>query len=288
MTLWNPRVGCVSTSPVPATVGVCCITKSESAFFSSSIFAAQAFSTSEAEGLSQRASSRCSTVMNSWRFWRASTNAMWRLTSSSWAIICCCSSCLPLTPIPPRSLLSLFHYALQRMLMLPGVCRDLLYLSGSNVAGIYPTDSDAFAMHLQHHLGGAFPAHPEELLQHHHYKLHGGVVVVQQHDLEHRRRLQLAPLGLQYGVVLLLRHAPRLRALEPPRIGQSPRLPVPAADSARRSGLSGASHRHTAVYRSLCRGAKQCGRRRRTAKLRRFFTALAHARQRLGSGATLP
>jgi hypothetical protein len=30
----------------------------------------------EADGLSQRASSRCSTVMNSWRFCRASTKAM--------------------------------------------------------------------------------------------------------------------------------------------------------------------------------------------------------------------
>jgi hypothetical protein len=76
MTRWNPSVGWVSTSPVPATVGVCCITKSASAFFSSSILAAHAFSTSEADGLSQSASSRCSTVMNSWRFCLASTKAM--------------------------------------------------------------------------------------------------------------------------------------------------------------------------------------------------------------------
>src|SRR5258706_369810 len=41
MTRWKPRVGCVSTSPVPATVGVCCMTKADNAFFSSSIFAAQ-------------------------------------------------------------------------------------------------------------------------------------------------------------------------------------------------------------------------------------------------------
>ncbi len=47
----------------------------------------QARSTSAAVGLSSSASSRCSTVMNSWRFWRASTNAMCRLTSSSWAIM---------------------------------------------------------------------------------------------------------------------------------------------------------------------------------------------------------
>jgi ATP-dependent Clp protease ATP-binding subunit ClpA len=42
---------------------------------------------SAAEGLSSSAISRCSTVMNSWRCWRASTNAMCRLTSSSWAIM---------------------------------------------------------------------------------------------------------------------------------------------------------------------------------------------------------
>jgi hypothetical protein len=35
----------------------------------------------------QQAISRCSTVMNSWRCWRASTNAMCRLTSSSCAIM---------------------------------------------------------------------------------------------------------------------------------------------------------------------------------------------------------
>jgi len=46
----EPSVGCVSTSPVPATVGVCCITKSASAFLSSSILAAQAFRTSDADG----------------------------------------------------------------------------------------------------------------------------------------------------------------------------------------------------------------------------------------------
>src|SRR5580765_1797302 len=285
ITRWKPSVGCVSTSRSAAMRGVCSAMCCVRFLRSSSMLAPQARSTSAAVGLSSSASSRCSTVMNSWRFWRASTNAMWRLTSSSWAIICCLSSCLPLTPFPPPSSLSLFHHALQRMLMLPGVCRDLLHLGGSNVAGINPTNPDAFAMHLQHHLGGAFPAHAEELLQHHHHKLHGGVVVVQQHDLEHRRRLQLAPLGLQYGFVLMLRHAARLRAPEHPRIGQVPRLPVPPSIC---DALSGASTRHTADYRNLCGGAKQCGGERRTAELRRFFTALAHSRQRLGAGATLP
>ncbi len=72
---------------VPATVGVCAAMKSPSAFLSSSMLAAHARSTSAAVGLSSSASSRCSTVMNSCRFWRASTNAMCRLTSSSCAIM---------------------------------------------------------------------------------------------------------------------------------------------------------------------------------------------------------
>jgi hypothetical protein len=49
--------------------------------------AAQARNTSAAEGLSSMASSRCSTVMNSWRFCRASIKAICKLTSNSWAII---------------------------------------------------------------------------------------------------------------------------------------------------------------------------------------------------------
>jgi hypothetical protein len=44
---------------------------------------AQARNTSAAEGLSSRASNKCSTVMNSWRLCRASINAMCKLTSSS-------------------------------------------------------------------------------------------------------------------------------------------------------------------------------------------------------------
>ena len=48
---------------------------------------AHALITSDADGLSSRANSRCSTVMNSCRCCRASTKAMCRLTSSSWAIM---------------------------------------------------------------------------------------------------------------------------------------------------------------------------------------------------------
>jgi len=46
--------------------------------------------------------------MNSWRFCRASTNAMCRLTSSSWAII----SLRFLVPLRLFLPLRLFHYTL--------------------------------------------------------------------------------------------------------------------------------------------------------------------------------
>src|SRR5690242_8041920 len=158
---------------------------------SSSMLAPQARSTSAAVGLSSRASSRCSTVMNSWRFWRASTNAMCRLTSSSWAII-------PFLAFPSlffRRLrlflpLRLFHYTLQRVLMLPRVCRDLLHFCARDVARINAADADTLAVHFQHDLGSPLARHAEELLQHHYHELHRRVVIVQQHDLEHWGRLQ--------------------------------------------------------------------------------------------------
>src|SRR2546421_10805301 len=198
MTRWKSRVGWVSTSRSAVMRGVCSAMCCVRFLRSWSMFAPQARSTSAAVGLSSSASSKCSTVMNSWRFWRASTNAMCRLTSSSWAII---------SWFPSSFLLRFLHYALQWMLMLSGVCRDLLHFGGGNVARVDPADANSFPVHLQHHLGGPLPGHAEELLQHQHHEFHRRVVVVQQHDLEHRRRLQLAALRLEYGVVLFLRHA---------------------------------------------------------------------------------
>src|SRR5687768_17409935 len=191
ITRWKPSVGWVSTSRSAAMRGVCSAMCCVRFLRSSSMLAPQARSTSAAVGLSSNARSRCSTVMNSWRFWRASTNAMCRLTSSSWAII---------PYLSPTLHLRWLHYALQWMLMLSGVCRDLLHLGGSDVAGKDPAHANAFPMHLQHHLGGPLPGHAEELLQHQHHEFHRRVVVVQQHDLEHGRRLQLAALRLEYGV----------------------------------------------------------------------------------------
>src|SRR5262245_51770092 len=196
ITRWKPSVGWVSTSRSAAMRGVCSVMCCVRFLRSSSMLAPQARSTSAAVGLSSRARSRCSTVMNSWRFCRASTNAMCRLTSSSCAIIA----------------LRFLHHTLQRVLVLPRVCRDLLNFGGCHVPGIDPTDANAFPVHLEHDLGGPLPGHAKEFLQYHDDKLHGGVVVVEQHDLEHRRRLQLRLLSLQYRVVLVLRHGLQLPA----------------------------------------------------------------------------
>src|SRR5438046_7728125 len=143
---------------------------------SSSMLAPQARNTSAAVGLSSSASSRCSTVMNSWRFWRASTNAMCRLTSSSCAIIVFPGLSLS-APSPPAcryafSTLCLFHHTLQRMLVLPCICRHLLHFGGRHVVGVNTTDADAFAVHLQHDLRGPLARHAEELLQHYYHEFH--------------------------------------------------------------------------------------------------------------------
>src|SRR5436190_11271520 len=188
ITRWKPSVGCVSTSRSAAMRGVCSAMCCVRFLRSSSMLAPQARKTSAAVGLSSSASSKCSTVMNSWRFWRASTNAMCRLTSSSWAII----------RVPFLTfLLRFLHHALQWMLMLSGVCRDLLHFGGGDVPRIHPADANPLPVHLEHHLGSPFAGHAEEFLQHNDYELHRGVIVVQQHDLEHRRRLQLRALRLE-------------------------------------------------------------------------------------------
>ena len=104
--------------------------------------------------------------------------------------------------------------------MLPGVCRDLLHLGSGDIVRIDSADPDPLPVDFEHDLSGPLAGHAEELLQHDDDEFHRRVVIVQQHDLEHRRRLQLAALRLQYGVVLVLRHAPE-------KIGQAAMKPVP-------------------------------------------------------------
>jgi hypothetical protein len=82
------QVGCVSISSLPATSRRVLVDKGQQ-------FLAQTLDVRGActQGLLPPTDCRvaqaaeCSTVMNSWRFCRASTNAMCKLTSSSWAII---------------------------------------------------------------------------------------------------------------------------------------------------------------------------------------------------------
>src|SRR6266852_4641457 len=185
ITRWKPSVGWVSTSRSAAMRGVCSAMCCVRFLRSSSMLAPQARSTSAAVGLSRSARSRCSTVMNSWRFWRASTNAMCRLTSSSWAIILRILLRFLLPAVKSLPPLRFFHHTLQRVLVLPGVCRYLLHLGSRHVARIDPAHADAFPVHLQHDLGCALPRHGEELLQHHYHEFHRRVVIVQQHNLEH-------------------------------------------------------------------------------------------------------
>src|SRR5260221_6787848 len=192
MTRWKPSVGWVSTSRSAAMRGVCSAMCCVRFLRSSSMLAPQARSTSAAVGLSSSARSRCSTVMNSWRFCRASTNAMCRLTSSSWAIM---------TGFLPSRFL---HHALQRMLVLARVAGDLLDLRQGHVARIDPADSHSLAMDFEHHLGRPLPGHAEELLQHQHDELHRRVVVVEQQYLVHRRKFDLRLFRFEYRVVFLL------------------------------------------------------------------------------------
>src|SRR5436190_8343249 len=135
------------------------------------------------------------------------------------------------------------------MLMLSGVCRDLLDFGGGHIARIDPTDADAFPMHLEHHLGSALPAQAEELLDHDDHEFHRRVVIVEQHDLVHGRRLQLAALRLQKGVVFVLRHVAVLSALQLPE-NQTISM---CSRSARRHAIAVPP----AAYPNLCGGGPQ-------------------------------
>jgi hypothetical protein len=134
--------------------------------------AAQARRTSAAEGLSRSASRRCSTVMNSWRFCLASTKAMCRLTSSSCAII------------------SVFlHDACQGMLVLACVRDDLLDLGCGDVPRKDSAHTNALSVDFEHDPRRLFAVHGKEFLYHGHHEIHGGEIVIKEHDFVERRRL---------------------------------------------------------------------------------------------------
>src|ERR1051326_1524814 len=178
MTRWNPWVGCVSASECGESLGVCSLMKSVRTPRSSSRSTPQAFRTSAADGLSSIASSRCSTVMNSCCFCRASTKAIWRETSSSCAIIMVRPSGERPCPLLLQRL-RLLHGALEWVLMLARDVEHLFDFGGGNLARIRAADSHAFAVNLQHHLGRLFTAHREHSLQHDDDKVHRCVIVVE-------------------------------------------------------------------------------------------------------------
>src|SRR5439155_1182558 len=78
---------------------------------------------------------------------------------------------------------SFLHRTLQRVLMPAGDVQHLIDLSCGHFASIGPTNTHAFAVNLQHHLGRFFSAHCKHSLQHHDDKVHRCVVVVEQDDL---------------------------------------------------------------------------------------------------------
>ena len=62
-----------------------------------------------------------------------------------------------------------------------------------------PANTFTVQVDLQHDLRGGFPVLVEKLLDHLDDKFHRGVVVVEQHDLEHLRRLGLLRTPLEYN-----------------------------------------------------------------------------------------
>ena len=85
----------------------------------------------------------------------------------------------------------------KRMLVLARDVDHLFDLRRGDFAGVRAAHAHAFAMHLQHHLRRLLATHGEYSLQHDDHKVHRRVVVVQQHDLVQRRRLDLASSRLR-------------------------------------------------------------------------------------------
>src|SRR5579864_507401 len=160
--------------------------------------APQARSTSRTLGVSRIASSRCSTVRYSWRASRAWWNASLRQYSSS----------LDSTSAAPFSQIGAFHkrirsapgYTLcllerthQRMLVVARVGRHLRHLSFGDLICEDPAHTLTLGMYLEHDARRGRTVHGEELLQHVDHKLHGSVVIVQQHNPVQRRLFDLRP-----------------------------------------------------------------------------------------------
>lgn len=77
------------------------------------------------------------------------------------------------------------------MVALAGIIIHLIHLTFRNVPRIDPANTLAARMHMQHYLGGLISIHSEKNLEHFNNKLHGRVVVIQQHHPIERRLFDL-------------------------------------------------------------------------------------------------
>src|SRR5471030_1332554 len=94
------------------------------------------------------------------------------------------------------------------MLILAGEAAHLLYLGRGDIPRINAAHAHTFAMHLQHDLRRLFAAQTEKRLQHDDHEFHRRIVVIQQHYLEQRRRLDLGLFRLKDGAFTRsVRHA---------------------------------------------------------------------------------
>src|SRR5579859_3970655 len=75
--------------------------------------------------------------------------------------------------------------------MLPRVCNHLSHFGLGNLVGEYAAHPLTLGMDLQHNAGCLGAIHGEEALQDVDDELHGGIVVVDQHNLIERRALEL-------------------------------------------------------------------------------------------------
>ena len=83
------------------------------------------------------------------------------------------------------------------MLVLAGKTADLLDFRRCDIPRVKTTDATPLSMHCKHHLGSLFTSHSEKFLQYDHDEFHWREVIVQQQNLEHRRRLCLGLLTLE-------------------------------------------------------------------------------------------
>jgi hypothetical protein len=93
------------------------------------------------------------------------------------------------------SRLFLFHRTLQRMLMAPCEIHHLCHLCFRYLMRKHTHHRQPLFVDGQHDVKRLCMGQAKEPLQHMHDKFHGRVIVIQQHDLVHRRPLR-ACLGL--------------------------------------------------------------------------------------------